>query len=126
MATYDVELTRKSIDGHLEYKKKFEMQGDIGGGSSGGGVLVVNALEVGGLLTCDKTAKEMWSAAQSGVVVLLLEYYGNPVSCLMLNATYIANPESAEHMYNFDAGQFAYFVADSGSGYPAEEGGSPD
>lgn len=44
--------------------------GGGGGGSSGGGVLVVNATfnETGAV--CDKTAAEMMSAAQTGLVII--------------------------------------------------------
>ena len=114
MATYDVELTRKSIDGHLKYKKKFEMEGDIGGGSSGG-VLVVNVTydaetEVS---TCDKTAGEMWAACLSGGVVLLQTDNGETFADTITSAS----EQSGSYTFSDATGNIALAAA-TANDYP--------
>ena len=47
-----------------------EMFSNMAGASSGGGVLVVNATFNGTGVVCDKTAVEMMSAAQTGLVII--------------------------------------------------------
>ena len=115
MATYNVELTRESIDGHLEYKKKFNMKGDIG--SSGGGALVVNVTTVDEEMICDKTAGEMWAACQTGVVIFRLEPYEGHVMVELLTNAYL----DSESGYSFDS----YTVsvsADTENDYPSGGG----
>lgn len=67
MSEYTIELSSEPINGSLNYKRKFNMTGDIGGG----GVLAVNVTynEQTELYTCDKTAGEIYAACPAVVFV---------------------------------------------------------
>ena len=53
-----------------EIKAIAEMFSNMSGGSSGGGVLVVNGTPSGNEIVLDKTCKEIWDAMKSGGVVI--------------------------------------------------------
>lgn len=81
-----------------------------GGGSSGGGVLVVNATFNGTGAVCDKTAAEMMSAAQTGLVIIKAGQTTYNVICAHLEDGYYT-------FVVYDNGEM-YFEAESGTDYP--------
>lgn len=83
---------------------------------SGGGVLVVTATEADGVLTCDKTAAEMYAAAQTGLVIVLFELedisYACPVGASLREEGYEFLPLCSVTMS---------FTAATGTDYPSYE-----
>ena len=84
--------------------------GGSGGGSSGG-VLVVNVTESSNVYTCDKTAGEMKTAFENGVLLIKQtegdSYYEEPCLGFMYNGG-----------YTFNSSSYAY-TAQSESDYPS-------
>lgn len=83
------------------------------GGSSSGGVLVVNVTEgSGGTNVCDKTAAEMYQAFQDGLVKF---YDGNGYS-LCVGAGNV----TGYGYYFIPGGSEATYHADNGTDYPTD------
>ncbi len=92
-----------------------------GGGSSGGGVLVVNMTWNGSTATADKTALEIYNAAQSGVVAFKED---NGEGCSAVGLLHSVRLDSG--LYEFYVGNCDgcyVFTATSGSEYPEFDGG---
>lgn len=84
------------------------------GGSSGGGVLVVNVTEPeADLHVCDKTAGDMLAACKTGIVVFVETYEGeeNVMVCTS------ANFSGGEYSFKPGVANYSY-VASSSAGYP--------
>lgn len=88
--------------------------------SSGGGVLVVNMSYSEDLetITADKTASEMWSAAQSGIILAKSAFTGMTRIELVTTAEY-----SDETGYIFAVGSNYSLYASAGTDYPSNSGG---
>ena len=102
-----------------KYLKANESTGDpewASGGSSGGGVLVVNVTEPEpDIYVCDKTAAEMYAAMTSGGIVFVTSASGleNMTGCIL--AVY-----SQENGYFFEDSAGDYnFSAKNGTDYPS-------
>ncbi len=91
-----------------------------GGGSSGGSVLVVNVITTTDgettILTCDKTAAEMYEAAENGLVVL------HQITADDTIVSFCDNYTIYQSVYYFQAGgnQFSAFGP---TDYPSTSGG---
>lgn len=87
-----------------------------GGGSSGGGLLVVNMTWNGPTATTDKTASEIYNAAQSGIVAFK-EAIGEGYSAVGL--LHSVRLDSGAYEFYVGNGEGCYvFTASSGSEYP--------
>lgn len=82
-----------------------------GGGSSSGGVLVVHIALNGDYWVCDKTASEIWTASQSGVVLFM---FGDSTEGTIYSL------KSAENGggYAFGFGESYIATATNGTDYP--------
>lgn len=85
--------------------------GGSGGGSSGGGVLVVHIAMDGDYWVCDKTAYEIWTATQSGIVLFM---FGDSAEGTIYSL------KSAENAggYAFGFGDSYLATATNGTDYP--------
>lgn len=83
-------------------------------GIAGGGVLVVNGIEVGGTLTLDKTWQEIYDA---GAAVMLLPQ-DNTTGCAWLDGVGAEDGEYFCTFYNSSASKPFVLLTDSADGYP--------
>lgn len=105
--TYNLQNTVSSGTGTLSWAS---------GGSSGGGVLVVHMTWDGSTATADKTASEIYNAAQSGVVAFK-EDDGEGYSAVGL--LHSVRLDSGQYEFCVGNGEGCYvFSASSGSEYP--------
>lgn len=82
-----------------------------GGGSSGGGVLVVHIALNDDYWVCDKTASEIWTATQSGVVLFM---FGDSTE----GAIYSLKSAENAGGYSFGFGDSYLATATNGTDYP--------
>ncbi len=102
--TYALQNTVESGEGTLSWAS----------GGGGGGLLVTLTYEPGpGLYFCDKTAKEMWDAAQNGAFMFKLAS-GSSATLYALN---YATKSSGSYSFAMSTGE--YFEAASDSEYPS-------
>lgn len=100
--TYNLQNTVSSGTGTLSWVS----------GGSGGGVLVVRIARNGDYLVCDKTASEIWTATQSGIVLLM---FGDSTN----GAIYpLKSAEIAAAGYFFHFGDDYIATATNGTDYP--------
>lgn len=91
----------------------YAMGAKSAGGGSGGGVLVVHLAPDGDYWVCDKTATEIWTAAQNSSVSFMLGDSTAGEICTMTSAT--SDPGG----FTFNFGSTGYMAtAASGSDYP--------
>ena len=90
--------------------------GGNGGGGSSGGVLVVGATfsENENGYVCNKTAAEMWSSAQSGLIII------KDTQSDELWTVFHAYIDSGSYSFKCDS---LDFVAESGTDYPTADVG---
>ena len=88
--------------------------GGAGGGGGGGLLVTLTYVEDDNLYVCDKTAKEMWDAAQNGAAFVFKRTYNNGMSLYTLD---YADKDSSGH-YGFTMSTGEYFEADSDSEHP--------
>ena len=84
---------------------------NIGGGSSGGGGLVVHDVEG----TLDKTYAEIAAAAQVGAVILSQPYYDDPSATMCVILSIYGQMEDVGYVVTFDSYTYA---AETEDGYP--------
>ena len=122
MSDYSVDLNRSPINGQMDYKKKFNMTGDIGGGSSG--ALIVN-LTGEQYDTLDKTAAEIWAAVKTGGVIVQLVSDGEGVAYSIISAYYYPTESTIIFtVYDYDSSGVVNYIASSGDDYPIRSGGT--
>lgn len=101
----------------VKYDEKSGMwiAGEAGGGSSGGGVLVVHQTVSGTTYTLDKTWKEIRDAMKVGVVVMEVESYND--SNVM--ETYVIYDASYKGEGDFEIlSSYGIYVAEAQNDYP--------
>ncbi len=95
---------------------------DAGGGSSGGGVLVVNITFDGNTETMDKTWQEIHDAADEGLPITFKFANSDGIFYLALSSIEEDSGYYGVYTYNFGSSTTFEYGTNSASGYPTHGG----
>lgn len=126
MSDYSIELSSEAINGSMNYKRKFNMSGDIGGGS--GGAYVVSLTEDNdGYYVCDKTAADIFEASFSKPVIFEISEDGYGLSYVVATCSHTLEGYTFLCLYD-DVGSIAsnIFTAATGTDYPSDKPETPN